>query len=136
MITFYSSISALASLFDRSSKVAKPRSTRRLSRLQLLESRVVPAAVIWTGDGNDLNWNDPSNWKGGSGVPGVNDSVTIGTSGITITELGCTDLGIFGTTFGLNEGEEGFIPGFDSDGNGVIDNTDLLAFGTRFGLTI
>ena len=47
-----------------------------------------------------------------------------------------TDLGIFGTTFGLTSSNPAFIEGFDSDGNGVIDSTDLGRFGTNFGLTI
>lgn len=47
-----------------------------------------------------------------------------------------TDLGIFGTTFGLASSDPGFIAGFDSDGNGEIDSTDLGALGSRFGLTI
>ena len=47
-----------------------------------------------------------------------------------------TDLGLFGTTFGLTSSSSAFIAAFDSDGNGVIDSTDLGAFGTRFGLTI
>ena len=47
-----------------------------------------------------------------------------------------SDLGIFGTTFGLTSTSPAFIVGFDSDGNGIIDSTDFGAFGTRFGLTI
>ena len=47
-----------------------------------------------------------------------------------------SDLGVFGTTFGLTSSNPAFIAAFDSDGNGVIDSTDLGAFGTRFGLTV
>jgi len=61
---------------------------RPLSRFEMLEDRIVPASVIWTGLGNDLNWNDPANWSGGSGVPGPGDQVAITQSSITISESG------------------------------------------------
>ena len=64
------------------------RKNRTLSRFEMLEDRVVPASVVWTGLGNDLNWNDPTNWSGGSGVPAPGDQVTINQSGITIVESG------------------------------------------------
>lgn len=51
-------------------------------------------------------------------------------------DVDSSDLGVFGTTFGLISTNPAFIPAFDSDGNGIIDSTDLLAFGTRFGESI
>jgi hypothetical protein len=59
--------------------------------LELLEDRLAPANVIWTGNAGDNNWNTPGNWSGGSGpngLPGAGDQVTINASGITITESG------------------------------------------------
>ena len=47
-----------------------------------------------------------------------------------------TDLGAFGTTFGLVSSNSAFLPAFDSDGNGEIDSIDLGRFGTNFGLSI
>ena len=47
-----------------------------------------------------------------------------------------TDLGVFGTTFGLTSSSPSFLAAFDSDGNGIIDSTDLGRFGTNFGLSI
>ena len=47
-----------------------------------------------------------------------------------------TDLGLFGTAFGLTSSNPAFLALCDSDGNGVIDSIDLGRFGSNFGLSI
>jgi hypothetical protein len=58
---------------------------RRLAMLETLEERHLLAALVWTGDGGDLNWNNPANWSANE-LPGSGDDVTIsGFSDITIS---------------------------------------------------
>jgi hypothetical protein len=46
----------------------------------------VPATVLWNGPAGG-DWNNPSNWVGGTGVPGSGDSAVIGMgSSVVITE--------------------------------------------------
>lgn len=40
------------------------------------------------------------------------------------------------STFGLSAGESGYLAGFDSNGDGVIDSTDFLNFANRYGTSI
>ena len=47
-----------------------------------------------------------------------------------------SDLGVLGTTFGLEASNPGFLEAFDNNGNGVIDSTDLGRFGSNFGLSV
>ena len=46
----------------------------------LLESRRLLSAKTWTGNGEDLNWNNTANWSGNA-TPGQQDDVTIGNLG-------------------------------------------------------
>src|SRR5438128_7395476 len=44
-------------------------------RLEQLESRVVPAPIVWTGNSSsDNSWTDPQNWQGNL-VPSVGDDL-------------------------------------------------------------
>jgi hypothetical protein len=52
-----------------------PRRPRR-PHLEILESRLAPAAVSWTGHGDGTSWGDPNNWNTGT-LPGSADDVTI-----------------------------------------------------------
>jgi hypothetical protein len=45
--------------------------------LDRLEDRIAPARITWTRAGNDVNWNDPQNWTGGTGVSGPVDDAVI-----------------------------------------------------------
>ncbi|GAA5510298.1 DUF7619 domain-containing protein [Novipirellula caenicola] len=56
-------------------KTFAKRRQRRL-HVERLEHRTLLAAFIWNTDQSG-SWHDPSNWSGGVGVPGVNDTVTI-----------------------------------------------------------
>ncbi len=60
----------------------------RRPRLEILEQRIQPATVYWTGSNGD--WDTGSNWSTGT-VPGVNDDVQINQSGLTITHSTGTD---------------------------------------------
>jgi RHS repeat-associated protein len=52
------------------------RNSRRLLRLELLESRCLLAPVSWDGGGDGSRWTDPQNWSDNV-VPGAADDVTI-----------------------------------------------------------
>jgi hypothetical protein len=57
-------------------------------RLEVLEDRLVPATLDWTG-ATSSDWSDNTNWKVGSSVatsaPTLNDEARIGVAGVTIT---------------------------------------------------
>jgi hypothetical protein len=65
-----------------------PRPSRRPLRLELLEDRLAPAVVNWSGGatGTGTDWNDNANWVGNA-RPGATDDAVIGSafSGVTIT---------------------------------------------------
>jgi hypothetical protein len=48
--------------------------------VEVLEDRLTPSAVSWTGAGDGLNWGDARNWSTGQ-LPGTGDDVTINTQG-------------------------------------------------------
>jgi hypothetical protein len=50
--------------------------------LELLESRVVPSTVYWTG-AQDTNWDNPANWSTGS-TPGAGDDVVVNQAGANL----------------------------------------------------
>ena len=50
---------------------------------EILEQRIAPATVNWTGAAGDLNWNTANNWDSDS-VPSSSDTAVIKTAGITI----------------------------------------------------
>jgi hypothetical protein len=57
-------------------------------RLEVLEDRLVPATLDWTG-ATSSDWSDNTNWKVGSSVatqaPTLNDEARIGVAGVTIS---------------------------------------------------
>ncbi len=54
------------------------RRSRSPLHLELLENRLAPANVNWTGGGDGTSWSDKANW--GGSVPGSGDDVTINTA--------------------------------------------------------
>jgi hypothetical protein len=88
-------------------------SRRRPTPLQLeeLETRVVPANILWTGAAGDLSWNNHDNWSTGA-VPGSGDDVSIaanqavyfssGNAGIR-SLTGGGNLNITGGTFAVGQ---------------------------------
>jgi hypothetical protein len=59
--------------------------------LEVLEDRLAPAAVHWTGNAGTLNWGDANNWldtNNQSYVPGAGDDVTINKSGVGTITIG------------------------------------------------
>src|SRR6476659_3079235 len=58
---------------------------------ELLEERIAPTTVTWTGAAGDLNWNTGHNWDSGS-TPSSADIAVINQSGITIKHVGAVDL--------------------------------------------
>ncbi|HLN27482.1 MAG TPA: DUF4214 domain-containing protein [Gemmataceae bacterium] len=63
-------------MFRRKSLPRKPACSFRRLFLEELENRVVPAQILWNGNGNDLSWVDAKNWNTGT-VPTSADDVTI-----------------------------------------------------------
>ena len=50
--------------------------------------------------------------------------------------VGQSDFAALQSTFGLSAGDPGYLNGFDSDGNAVIDSTDFLNFANRYRTSI
>jgi hypothetical protein len=65
-------------------KHAPRRRQGRRPAHELLEDRVTPSAVSWTGNGDGVNWSDPHNWSTGQ-LPGPADDVTINSPGAVIS---------------------------------------------------
>src|ERR1700730_12769991 len=58
---------------------------QRRPRLEVLEDRLAPTVVTWTGNGGDFNWDTATNWSTVVTTPSSADDVQINTTGITIT---------------------------------------------------
>ena len=67
----------------RKSSHRKPFRPFRRLYLELLEERLAPSTVVWTGNGDGTNWNNPANWSP-QGVPGNTADVTINVSGAVV----------------------------------------------------
>jgi hypothetical protein len=71
----------------RDRRQPRPAAPRRKLALEILEDRVVPAAVTWIAGNGD--WDVATNWSTGT-VPGAADDVDINVSGVTITHTAAT----------------------------------------------
>jgi hypothetical protein len=101
--------------------------------LEILEDRIAPAVVTWTGGGNDLNWNNPANWSSNA-TPGKHDRAVINVSGITITHAdGIADVESLTSKAALNfSGGALLVTNGNSEVSGKLtfaSGTILLAMG-------
>jgi hypothetical protein len=78
---------ALSTFVKLARRILRAHEQRRPPRprltLEILEDRVTPSAVSWTGHGDGTSWGDGRNWSTGQ-VPGAGDDVTVNAFGANI----------------------------------------------------
>lgn len=86
--------------------ISDRKSRRVIPQLEILEDRLAPANITWTGGGATNNWSDPGNW--GGTLPGAADTAIFNN---TSAKAALVDTGFAGTVAGIqiNSGYTGTI---------------------------
>src|SRR5690348_8109048 len=72
------------SLFSGRTRSAARRSSHRSLHLEVLEARVTPAQVQWTGGGSDNNWTTAANWNTNA-APNPGDDLVFPTGALQLS---------------------------------------------------
>jgi hypothetical protein len=110
---------------------SRPSRVRRRPELELLEGRVVPALVTWTGASpTDNNWSDPLNWSPQQ-VPGPSDTAYFTEQGVSNYQVNVSPSSPVGaltadSTWGINGGTLNINAALSVTGNFEMDSGNLI----------